>query len=91
MEPQLQRVEVQALCGDDDDLAVDDTIIRQSGEQRIVQVREVAVERTQVAALDVDLVAAPEDDGPEPVPLRFEDEAAVSRQFVRGLTSGAIK
>ena len=71
MEPQLQRVEIQALArGDDHDLAVDHAVLRQALEQRIVQLGKVAVERPRVAALDVHARAAAEHDGAEAVPLR---------------------
>ena len=43
--------------------------------ERRLELREVAVERLQVAGLDVELVAVAEDDGAEPVPLRLVDPA----------------
>src|SRR2546423_7553141 len=71
MEPHLQRVEVEASRGRDHDLAVDDAIVRQLLEQRIVQLGKVAIERPQIAALDVEVVAAAEHDRAESVPLRL--------------------
>ena len=59
----------------DDDLAVDDAS-GQERPQRIRHLGEVARERTVVAATQLDLVAVAEDQAPEPVPLRFEEEVA---------------
>ena len=58
-------------------------------EQRVVQLGEVAVERPQVAALDVDLVAAAEDDGAEAVPLRLVEQA-VARRAVASASLASI-
>ena len=47
--------------------------------ERRGELREVAVERLEVARLRVDLVAVAEDDRPEAVPLRLEQPAVVAR------------
>ena len=52
-------------------------------EQRLVQLGEVAVERPRVAALDVQVGGAAEDDRAEPVPLGLEEEVAVVGQAGR--------
>ena len=49
------------------------------------ELREVAVERLEVARLDVDLVAVAEDERPEAVPLRLEQPAVALGQAVDGL------
>ena len=46
------------------------------------ELREVAIERLEVAGLDVDLVAVAEDDRPEAVPLRLEQPAVAGREAV---------
>ena len=74
----------RAVAGDDD-LAVEDAPLGQCGPERVGQLREVAVERLQVARLGVDLVAVAEDERPEAVPLGLEQPAVVRRQVVGGL------
>ena len=54
----------------------------QRGPERLGQLGEVAVERLEVAALDVDLVAVAEDERAEAVPLRLEQPAVAGRQAV---------
>ncbi len=44
------------------------------------QLREIAVERLQVAGLDQDLVAVAEDERPKAVPFRLEQPAVVGRE-----------
>src|SRR5438477_439659 len=60
MQAQLQRVEIEAARGGDDDLAVEHAALRQPLEQRVVQLGKVAIERTRIAALDEELRAAVE-------------------------------
>ena len=74
----------RAVAGDDD-LAVEDAPLGERGPERVGQLREVAVERLQVARLRVDLVAVAEDERPEAVPFRLEQPAVVRRQVVGGL------
>ena len=69
----------------DDDLAVEHAALGQGRAERIGQLREVAVERLEVAGLGVDLVAVAEDERPEAVPLGLEQPAVVGRQRVDGL------
>ena len=87
MQPQLQRVEVEAVRRRDHDLAVDHAARRQPLEQRLVQLREIAVERPQVAALDEDVGAAAKDDGAKAVPLRLEEKARRSGRASASLAS----
>src|SRR5262249_36893158 len=51
----LERIEVEALRCDDDDLAVDHAAFRKARGERIVQLGEVAIEGTEVAALNEDV------------------------------------
>jgi hypothetical protein len=74
VQAQLQRVEVEPVRRRDDDLAVDDTAVRQAGNQRVVQLGEIAIERPQVAALHEQVIAGPEDNRAEAVPLRLVQE-----------------
>src|SRR5262249_56054507 len=71
-----QEAEVGSGGGGDEDLGVDDGRCREVREQRVVDVREVAVERLQVAALDVEVGGPAEHDGTEPVPLWLEQKRA---------------
>ena len=57
MQSHLQRVEVEPARRGDHDLAVDHAAVGQTGEQGVVQLGKVAVERPQVAALDEHLFA----------------------------------
>ena len=83
MQSQLQGVEVEAARRGDDDLAVDDAVVREdSRQQRVVQLGKVPIERPQVAALDEHLAAAAKDDGAKAVPLRLVEERAAGRQRV---------
>src|SRR5215831_11802267 len=83
MEPKLQPIEIEAARRRDDDLAIDHASVRQRGKKPAVQLGEVAVERLQVATLDVDVPAAAEDDRAKPVPLGFENEIPRTRDLFR--------
>ena len=78
----LQRVEVEPLRSGDHDLAVDHDCRWNPLQQRVMQLREVAIEGPEVAALNVDVFLCAEDDGPKAVPLGLEDEAFAGRQRV---------
>src|SRR6185437_8347630 len=67
----LQCLEVEAVIGGDDDLAVDHAALRQLGDRRGDQLGEIAGHRFFVAAADLDLIAVAEKDRPEAVPLRL--------------------
>jgi hypothetical protein len=66
-----QRLEVQPVALGDDDLAVDHAALGQRRLDRLDHLGEVAGERALVAAAQLHLVAVPEDDAPEAVPLRL--------------------
>ena len=85
VDAQQERLELERAVARDDDLAVEDAPLGERGPERVGQFREVAVERLQVARLRVDLIAVPEDERPEAVPLRLEQPAVVGRQRVGGL------
>ncbi len=67
--PEEERVEVEPPGAGDHDLAVDHGPIGEGGAKRPLELREVAVQRPQVAALQQELVAGAEDECPEAVPL----------------------
>ena len=83
MQPLLQRVEIEAPLGADDDLAVDDAALGQDFAQRFGQLGKVTVERPQVAALDHHLAALAEHDGAEAIPFRFEQESVAVGKLIR--------
>ena len=82
MQPHLQRVEVEAARRRDHDLAVDDAAVRQAGEQRVVQLGKVAIERPQVAALDEQLARRRERRSREsrPTSARTETRRSAARR-----------
>ena len=80
MEPHLQRVEVEAVRRRDDDLAVNHRARRQLLDQGLVQLREIAVERLQVAALDEHVGRVAEHDGAKAIPLRLVQKVLAARQ-----------
>src|SRR5262245_57049587 len=82
MEAELQRVEVEAVRRDDDDLAVDHALGWQSGEERIVQRGEIPIERTQIAALDVEIRGAAEHDCAKAIPFGLVEKAAIRGKLV---------
>ena len=82
MDPQQERLEIQALRAGDDDLPVEHAPFRQAGTERLGELREVAVQRLQVARLRIHGVAVPKDDRAKAVPLRFEQPAVVGGQPV---------
>ena len=85
VDAQLQRLEVQpgARAVRDHDLPVDHAALRQLGPDPGHQLGEVAGHRPLVAAADLHLVAVPEHDRPEAVPLRLEHVVAVRDRLDR--------
>src|SRR3954466_8600324 len=75
MKAERQRVEMESACRRDHDLTVDHATVRQALEQHRVELWKIAVERPQIAALDVNLGAAAEDNRAEPVPLGLVHES----------------
>ncbi len=85
VDAQQQLLEVESSVVRDHDLAVEHAAIRELRLERLGQLGEVAVERLEVAALRVDLVAVAEDQGPEAVPLRLVQPALALGQGVARL------
>jgi hypothetical protein len=71
----LQSVEVEASPAHDHDLAVDHAARGQALAEGRFELREIAVQRLQVPALDVEAIAVAKHDGAEAVPLRLEQPA----------------
>jgi hypothetical protein len=69
----------------DHDLPVDHATFRQLLEQRLVQVREIAVERAQIPTLNEELRRAAKDDGAKAVPLRLEEKGTGLGEGIRQL------
>src|SRR5581483_10002273 len=69
----------------DHDLAVDHAAPGEILRERGNELREVAVERLLVAALDEDVLAVAKDERAESVPLRLEDPALARRQLADAL------
>ena len=82
MQAKLQPVEVEAARCRNDDLAIEHALVRKIGEQRLVQLRKVAVERPQIATLDVDVACPAKYDGAEAVPFRLVEKCAGRGQFL---------
>ena len=72
-------LEVQPVAARDDDLAVDDALLRQVRLDRRDDLGEVPGQRALVAAAQLDLVAVPEDDAAEAVPLGLVVDAVTDR------------
>src|SRR5688572_30800021 len=72
MQAHLQQVEIEPVLTCDDDLAVEHAALGELRLERSDQLREVAIERLLVAALDEDLIAVTEDQRPKAIPLRLE-------------------
>ncbi len=72
MQPQLQRVEIEAVRGGDHDLAVEHAAAGQPLEKRVVQLGKIALERPRIAALDEELGSAMEHERAKAVPFGLE-------------------
>src|SRR5437870_6717822 len=81
MKPKLQRIEVERAISGDHYFAVEHRSVGQFFTDRLEQFRKVAVQRFSIAALDVDFVVIAKDEGPESIPLRFEDPICGHWQF----------
>ena len=85
MDPLLQSIEVEAMRGRDDDLAVEDTAWWQQRLEALLELGKVAIERTQIAALDEQARRPAEDNRAKAIPLRFVKKSLAFRQRVDGL------
>ena len=86
MQAQLQRVEVQAIVLNNDDLSIKDTALRQSRSQRLEKLREISIQRFFVTTLDQDLITVTENQRPKAVPFWFKDPISGSWQFTYSLS-----
>ena len=77
VDPLLQPLELEPVADAHEDLAVDDAALGQRRLHRLDHLGEVAGQRLGVAAGQLDLVPVAEHEGPEPVPLGLEQQAAV--------------
>src|SRR5438552_9414617 len=70
------------MCRHDDDFAVDHDAVRELFEEHLVQLRKVAIERSKIAALNIDVVLASKNYRAKAIPFRFVQESAARRQRV---------
>src|SRR4051812_11139733 len=82
MDAQQERLELQAGGSGDDDLAVEDAALRDLAGERLDQLREVPVERLQLAALQIDLALVAENEAAKPIPLRLVEKAVAGRKVL---------
>src|SRR5688572_9996646 len=80
MNPQLERIEIQPLVLDDDNFAVKNTLIGQGQSYRIKQLGEIAVERSLVTALQINVIAIAKHNRAKAIPLRLDDPAVPWRE-----------
>ena len=87
MNAQQQRLELEPAVARDDDLAVQHEARRRSANraQGLEQLREVAVQRLQVARLEVQLRAVAKHEGPKTIPFRLVAPSLADRQLGRRL------
>src|SRR4051812_49483268 len=74
MDAEQERLEGEAFRPGDDDLSVEDAALGNLTGERLDQLREVTVERLQLAALQIGLAAIAEDETAESVPFRLVEE-----------------
>src|SRR3954453_14903385 len=84
MNPQQQRFEIETVRSGDDDLAVDHAALRQHRRERLDELRKVAVQRLQIAALQQELVFIAKHQRAEAVPFRLEEPAVAFGQRIGG-------
>src|SRR5215207_746859 len=71
MNPLQEGVEIEALTTGDHDFAIDDDAGFEIGAQAGLDLRKVAPQRPQIATLNDQRIAVPEDERAESVPLRL--------------------
>src|ERR1019366_467397 len=69
VESKLERLEIEAPVVCDDELAIEHAALGEHGPKRRFELREIAIERLLIPALDRQLVAIAEHEGPKPVPF----------------------
>jgi hypothetical protein len=85
MQAELQRIEIEPLGGRNHDLAVDHAARRQLAREQLVQLGKIAIEGTQIAALNEHLRRAAKDDRAKAVPFRFVEKAVADGKLLRQL------
>src|SRR4026209_366833 len=86
MKTELERIEVESMRAGDDDLSIQHAVERKVGKQRLAKLREIAIERSQVAALNEEVGIMSEHNRAKAIPLRLVQKPARSRQRVRKLS-----
>src|SRR5262245_38975133 len=86
MKPELERIEVESTRAGDDDLSIHHAVERKVGKQRLAKLGKVAIERSQVAALNEEVGAMAENYPAKAIPLRLVKKPASHRQRVRKLS-----
>src|ERR1700741_941879 len=81
MDTQLQRIEIERAVLRNDHLTVEHTTRRQLLQQRLVQFREIAVERLLIATLNHHLVTIAKNQRSKSIPLGLKNPLAHTRQF----------
>src|SRR5579872_1279608 len=81
MQPKLQKIEVELVIFDNDDLAIQHTPWRQCRSQRRLKLREIPVKRLFVPALDENLIAIAKYQRAKSIPFRLKDPIIAFRQF----------
>ena len=69
MNAKLKRIEIQSAVSCDDDLTVENTLVRKLLPQGIDQFRKISIQRLLIAALNEKFVFVPENQRPKPIPL----------------------
>ena len=72
MQPQLESFEVQSLWAGNHHLAVQHAPPRQSGQERLDELRKIPAEGLPIATLEEQLLSIPKDERAEPIPLGLE-------------------
>ena len=83
----LQRVEIQPLLSGDHDFPVDDAPGRERIQEDLVEIRQISIERPEVAALDDDAIliavaGQSEYECAETVPFRFVQKSPTGRYLI---------
>ena len=73
MDAELQSLEVETISCGDHDLTIEDATFRQLSSQCLEKLREVAIERFAITALQKKFVAVAEHEYAEAIPLGFKD------------------
>jgi hypothetical protein len=78
----LQRIKIEPIILDDDQLSIEHTPWGQRCAQWFQQLREVTIEWFLIAALDEKFISIAKYQGAKTVPLRLENPIALCGQFI---------